>query len=198
MRHPTRWLVTLVIVAAILIGGVAVLVLSGGSSGRHSTDHPEYPYNAQTFPDQGNRHIPQGQVVNDYNSNPPTSGPHWSVQGLAPAPWGVSDAPVPKEAAVHNMEHGGVVVWYNCAGGPAPLNNDACAKLVALLAGVVAPAVAEGQFVLMTPYSGIETRIALTAWRTLDKFDEFDASRVNAFIASYECAAAPEAQLFCR
>ena len=44
-----------------------------------------------------------------YNSNPPTSGPH----SATPMPFKVLDNPAPKENLVHNMEHGGVVVWYN-------------------------------------------------------------------------------------
>jgi hypothetical protein len=35
-------------------------------------------------------------------------------------------------------------------------------------------------------------RIALTAWRTLDAFDEFDAKRVEAFIDAYERKFNPE------
>lgn len=193
MRHPTRWLVTLVIVAAIVIGSAAVLVMAGGDSGNHSTDHPRYPYDVQTFPDQGRGHIPEGQVVVDYNSNPPTSGPHGP-----PAPWGISDAPVPKESVVHNMEHGGVIAWYNCDGGPAPLDEDACDALIDDLADVVEPRVEDGMYILMTQYSGMETRIALTSWVTLDKFDEFDAARIEAFIASFECRLAPEVEQFCK
>jgi hypothetical protein len=35
-------------------------------------------------------------------------------------------------------------------------------------------------------HKDMESRIALTAWQRLDKFDEFDADRIRAFIERYE------------
>jgi hypothetical protein len=43
-----------------------------------------------------------------WNSNPPTSGPHYGQ----PAVWGSYDEPVPLVQTVHNLEHGGVVIHY--------------------------------------------------------------------------------------
>jgi Protein of unknown function (DUF3105) len=44
----------------------------------------------------------------DYSSDPPSSGPH--VQDWAP--WGFYDEPVEDGYVVHNLEHGGVALWY--------------------------------------------------------------------------------------
>lgn len=162
---------------------VALVTALGGGDGR-----PNYPYPVQKFTDQGRDHIPPGQVYNGYNSNPPTSGPHSSQA----ANWGVSESELPKEVPVHNMEHGGVVVWYNCAGGPAPLDATACQLLHTQLASVVRANLARRKLVLMTPYSHMPSRIALTAWRTLDAFDEFDQARVQAFIDAFERKFNPE------
>jgi hypothetical protein len=38
----------------------------------------------------------------------------------------------------------------------------------------------------------MDNRIALTAWQNLDAFDEFDKTRIEAFIASFECNFDPE------
>ncbi len=168
---------------AALAGAAALLVACGGGGGR-----PEYPYSVQTFEDQGREHIAPGQVFDGYNSNPPTSGPHSSQA----ANWGVSERELPKEVPVHNMEHGGVVIWYNCDGGPEPLDAAGCAALKDQLAAVVRAANARRKLVLMTPYPHMPHRIALTAWRTLDAFDEFDAERVEAFIEAYERKFNPE------
>jgi hypothetical protein len=100
--------------------------------------------------------------------------------------------PVPKENALHNMEHGGVIVWYNCEAGDAPLARVDCDHLRDQLTAVIQPVVDAGKFVLMTAFSDMKHRIALTAWQTLDAFDGFDASRVQAFIASFECEFNPE------
>jgi hypothetical protein len=43
-----------------------------------------------------------------WNSNPPTSGPHYAV----PAIWDFYDTPVPLVQTVHNLEHGGIVIHY--------------------------------------------------------------------------------------
>ena len=53
------------------------------------------------------RHVPPTEKVN-YNSEPPTSGPH----DPQPAVWGAYDEPIGERNAVHNLEHGGVVVNY--------------------------------------------------------------------------------------
>ena len=134
-------------------------------------------------PDPGGRgHFAQSETYDDYNSNPPTSGPH-----TATVPHGVYDEPVPKESAVHNLEHSQVVVWYNCEGGPQPLEESACSTLRQELAALVNEANENGKRVLMTPYSEMDSRIALTAWQFLDVFDEFDAQRVRTFIDTFYC-----------
>ena len=183
IRHPLLWTGTLCILVGVVAVFAAVMLLSGGGD-----DRPAYAYPVQTFEDLGRTHMPPGQVFDGYSSEPPTSGPHSSV----PAPWGVSDVEQPKEVPVHNMEHGGVVVWYNCAGGPSPLDKNACEQLRSQLAGIVTRLAAGGRLVMMTPYSNMPDRIALTAWQTLDAFDEFDLARVQAFISAYERRFNPE------
>lgn len=142
----------------------------------------------ESFASQGNTHIQQGSASPiDYNSTPPTSGPHYP--GLAP--WDIYDEPIRYEQVVHNMEDGGVIVYYQC--------EDGCPELREQLAGVVQPYLDSGRHVLMMPndpnwtgfgsqsaHRDMEARIALTAWQRLDKFDEFDAGRIRAFIDRYE------------
>jgi hypothetical protein len=54
-------------------------------------------------------HIQRGQAHLAYNSDLPSSGPHYSDQG-APTAWGVYIEEVPPEIFVHNLEHGGIVI----------------------------------------------------------------------------------------
>lgn len=123
------------------------------------------------FEDQGNAHI---QLVTEphvaYNSEPPTSGPHLPYI----APWGIHDVPIARELQVHNLEDGGVMVQYRCA---AP-----CPDLVAKLAEIVRRYDAQ---VILAPFPGMRTRIALTAWTRLDAFDDFDEARIVRFIRAY-------------
>ncbi|HEY5640405.1 MAG TPA: DUF3105 domain-containing protein [Dehalococcoidia bacterium] len=168
---------------------VAMLVLVAAcSGGDEPLDLSEYAYPVQQIDEIESRdHFPTGQTYDGYNSNPPTSGPHADTW----APVGVSDVAVAKEVAVHNMEHAGVVVWYNCQAEPV-LDTDACATLRNQLSQVVLQEVAAGNEVVMTPYTLMDSRIALTAWGYLDTFSEFDEARVRAFIETFECNFDPE------
>ena len=80
--------------------------------------------------------------------------------------------PIPKELQVHNLEDGGVMVQYSCE----------CPDLVAKLRTIVAR---YDRQVILAPYPGLKSKIALTAWGRIDQFDEFDEQRVARFIDAY-------------
>jgi hypothetical protein len=121
--------------------------------------------------DQGNAHIQMaGEPHVAYNSDPPTSGPHLPYI----APWGIHTEPIAKELQVHNLEDGGVTVQYSCA--------TPCPELAARLTDIVRRYETQ---VLLAPYPGMRTRIALTAWTRLDAFDDFDEARIVRFIRAY-------------
>ena len=115
---------------------------------------------------------------------PATSGWHYS-QPLAPVRWGIHEEFVADEHRLHNLEHGGIGVHYNCPEG--------CPELVDQLSAIVNRSRDEGLKVLMSPYPGMSTRIALSAWTFLEQFDVFDEERVKEFIRSHESSGnAPE------
>ncbi len=148
---------TVAVVAAALIGYWAY---------RAAADLP-----GVKLPSLGNAHI---QMATDphvpYNSEPPTSGPHLPYI----APWGIHTEPIVRELQVHNLEDGGVMVQYHCAA--------ACPDLVAKLTAIVRRYEIQ---VILAPYPGMRTRIALTAWTRLDAFDDFDEARIVRFIRAY-------------
>ena len=76
----------------------------GGGSGEAET------CTRQTFKAQGQSHVPPAKLPKgfEYNSFPPTSGPH----NPQPLVWGEYTEPVPQDQLVHNLEHGGVSVQY--------------------------------------------------------------------------------------
>jgi hypothetical protein len=128
---------------------------------------------------------------------PPAGGPHWGAAGACPAdpdlappfcgpvPWGIYEAPFRAESVVHNMEHAGVVVWYNTSN----LN------VVAQLERTVSAFAEHGRYVVMMPYPDIEAgMIALTAWGRRDKFsvEDYRDERVQDFIEALECRFDPE------
>jgi Protein of unknown function (DUF3105) len=158
-----RWLVRAAIVAVLALG----VVWGGLALYRRATE----PATWQTFPDQGNVHLAgPDSVWEGYNSDPPTSGPHAPQRPR----WGIHTTPIPKVFQVHGLEDGGVLVQYSCPAG--------CPELVAKLAEVV------GRYreqVILAPYPGMRHRIALTAWTTLDAFDELDEARIVRFIERF-------------
>ena len=187
IRHPGAWIAGGIFVVIVFILVFVLRIFD--ESAKHSENHPEYPavYGVQTFEDQGNDHIAAGEEFDDYNSRPPTSGPHGPA-----VKWGIHDQPVPEESLVHNLEHGGVVIWYNCAGGAQSLDDAGCDRFVRDLRDVVEPRVDDGMFIVLVPYPEMENRISLTAWQNLDSFDDFNKERIDAFIASFECKYDPE------
>ncbi len=117
------------------------------------------------------RHLESADEAHEpYNSVPATSGPHFPVWWRD---WGVVDEELPDELLIHNMEHGGVVIRYDCPEG--------CEDLVSELSELTL----QYQKVILSPFSGMGTRIALTAWTYLDKFDEFDEDRIVRFIEAH-------------
>lgn len=130
------------------------------------------------------------------NSNPPAGGPHWSGRcGVdaahsppicGPAAWDVYRTPWAPETLVHNMEHGGVVVWYNTT------NRT-------LIRGTLEPLVQseleQSRLVLMAPYPDMESeQIALTAWGRTETFpvSEYSDDRVKKFIETFDRRFDPE------
>lgn len=127
------------------------------------------PDPGQRVPDLGNAHVLPGDPMPVYNSDPPTSGPHFSS---LPRP-GVHIEPVDKRLQVHFLEDGGVIVQYKCAG------PEACPELESQLRRIVER---YPDKVLLAPYPTMDRMIALTAWTRIDKFDDFDEERIVRFI----------------
>ena len=148
--------------AVALLAAVAVFLLLGRD--------PDLP--GERFASQGQEHLASVDSPHvEYNSTPPTSGPH------APnlAPWGSYDYPVPDELLLHNIEDGGVVLWYPM--GTLEQNE----VYIERLEEVARPF----DKIVIAPRYDLETTYALTAWQHLDKFDEFDAARITEFLEAF-------------
>ena len=84
----------------------------------------------------------------EWNTFPPTSGPHYGQWVI----WGEYDDPVRLAEAVHNLEHGGIVMYYG--------ENVPDEEVAALRRFYRDDPVA----MLMAPLPRLDDRIALTAW----------------------------------
>ena len=135
--------------------------------------------------DIGNPHIPTGQSA-DYPSLPPTSGPHWSQAGVAPAPWGVKSSLLPFEVTVHNLEHGGVVILYN------GLSTDETQQLESTVRSLTANGMPK---IILEPWPALkDAKIDLTAWNWILKLQSYDQTQVIKFTRQHYEGEAPENQ----
>lgn len=156
--------------------------------------------------DLGREHVPIGTKV-EYNSNPPTSGSHYEEWIKA----GVYSEPKDDRNLVHSLEHGYVIMSYNCgrkltlipeafAHGldekvfeatesatssalPDNFNSKDCHELVDRLTEIYEK---KGKKkLIVVPRPNLDSKIALTAWNYIDKFNDFDKGRIERFIDAH-------------
>ncbi len=119
----------------------------------------------QEIPNQGQEHIKDGEQHEPYNSNPPTSGPHY----VQPAEWAVYSQPLIDEQAVHNLEHGGIWISY----------KDVDEATIGQLERI---SKANGGSVIMSPRATNDAKIVLASWTRLDKLEGYDEVKILEFI----------------
>jgi hypothetical protein len=123
-----------------------------------------------------------------YATNPPSSGEHYPTW----ADYGVYDFALPRGYWVHNLEHGSVVVTYNCDDGCA----EELAAAKAWLAALEPDALCAGQTprVLLVPDPLLDVRWAASSWGYTLRADCFDADAFSDFyVAHAGKSPAPEA-----
>lgn len=146
----------------VAVGSVWLLIRDNGPKGA------DY---SQSILVLGREHIADGTVYSSYNSNPPTSGPHYPN----PAPTGFYDKELRDERVVHNLEHGNV--WISYKPGLSP-------DVIKVLRNFA------GGNVIVTKRSANDLDVALAAWGRLDQFNiengPIDERRIKDFIIRYQ------------
>lgn len=136
--------------------------------------------------DRGGRHMAGGATPppDAYSSNPPTSGLHAERPAEAGKIYEINPG-VPE--LIHAMEHGAVVVWYS---GLSPAERAAVEDAVNAI-------FADGyRSLIVTPYEGMTTPVAVTAWGTLLECAGADAAELLAFVEQFY-ASGPEGSFAC-
>lgn len=175
-----RPFVTLVGVAGLFLVGCN----SGAAPGALCTDAAPCAMSCgpgiDSPPDRGGKHVVEPTVV-DYPDNPPASGPHWPVWQQ---PWGFYPDELPRERWVHNLEHGGIVLLYNCPAG--------CPEVIEALknlAQTTPPDRFNEQRFIITPDTVMPHKVAALAWDWRWQGDAVDAATLRCFIdARYDRA----------
>jgi hypothetical protein len=123
----------------------------------------------------GQTHIATGTQGGPYSSTPAASGPHWDTTQLLN--WGVYQAPQVQERAIHNLEHGGIVVWYQA--------DQVTAEQIEQLETFTRSWNGTERFkVLVAPWAGPDFGLpmAIVAWTWLLYLDEVDTDLMDRFI----------------
>ena len=125
-----------------------------------------------------------------YATNPPSSGEHYPIW----ADFGVYDFALPRGYWVHNLEHGAVVVTYNCPNGCKEDVARATAWLAQLLPDAACPA--GRPRVLLVPDPKLDAAWAASSWGFTLRASCFDAAAFSDFYLSHAGQPlAPEAGL---
>lgn len=156
---------TLLIILLMLgiTGGVGWLYIAQGEK---TQERLSQAMMGEKMPDQGSAHVARGESHSEYNSNPPTSGPHWA--GVAGP--GIKSEPVADELVLHSMEHGAAVVWYR-----EDLEQSEIEKIRDAFA-------ASSGKKIMLPRENLDVPVVLTSWGYLLKLETVDEAQIIAFI----------------
>jgi hypothetical protein len=119
-------------------------------------------------------HIPVDSDPGQYNSDPPTSGRHYAEE----AQKGFYESNIytyPAAYLVHNLEHGYVIIWYNCD----LLDESGCANLKEQIKTTMDDL--GGTKLIAYPWNTIDVPLVMTSWGRLQRFEIFDAEQAKAF-----------------
>src|SRR5688500_15649972 len=175
----------LLLIGGVLLVGLLILalVLLFGSGTDPSTGTIQ-PLHGQTHVTEGIdcRHPADGHQAAEcrsaepYSSPPVTPGPHRK----GPANWGVYSTPQLETQLIHNLEHGGVVIWYD----PAAVDTDAIDALTQYVSRQTASGLSGRFKFVLSPWGGedpLPAPIVATAWRYILELETADTDSIDAF-----------------
>lgn len=126
---------------------------------------------------EGAAHVAVGQQVT-YQNNPPASGTHWSQSGVAPVAPGFYETAVEEEQWLHNLEHGDIVLLYDCRGTcPPTLLGDLQDFFDSTLPGEVFGTTK----MVIAPYDGLPFLLTAVAWDRQLHLETFEATTLLDF-----------------
>jgi hypothetical protein len=180
----------------LIIGGVlgtaavAILIVALALNHASQVSNPNrLPFQAvsgtvgQALPDEGRTHV-DPSTTPTYKVYPPASGPHYSAQGIAPVPW-QTIATLQEGQYVHNLEHGGIAILYNCTTGTDCTTLKSSLENYVRNLAPVEPTYKEIKVVL-SPYSnGMQKKVALVAWDYIEFLDGYDQAEITRFYENH-------------
>lgn len=172
-RSATYWVLGLIGLLVVIV--VAVVILNPG--GQPAAASPELL--GTEIPVPSADHIANTTNPGPYPSDPPAGGRHFATDFKAGffEESDVASLPQhPEGYLVHNLEHGYIIFWYNCAAPGAP----ACEDLKSSIRSVMD---ANGNLkVIAFPWPSIDVPLVMTSWGRLLKFPTLDTDLMNQFV----------------
>jgi hypothetical protein len=157
---------------------------SGDAPADGPSGEPTGPCSAvvEQRPIEGYTHVAVCSHVT-YLTKPPSSGDHYPI-------WAVYQsyaAAIPEGFWVHNLEHGAVVLSYNCPGGCASDVTAAQTWINGLPDDpVCVPSAGDARIrVVMTPDPNLDVKFAASAWGWTLRADCFDVAPFAAFVQTH-------------
>ena len=179
-RERTRNVAIGGLIAVIAVAGIAWLATQ--SRERESGANVPIPQ-VEVVEEMANvAHVAEGTDPGPFNSDPPTSGRHYSTQAFAGFNREAdleSFGEFPQGYLVHSLEHGYVIFWYNCD----VLTETECVELQDEIERVMGRV---GDFkVIAFPWSTIEEPVVLTSWARMLRFDTFDPEIAEQYVRNF-------------
>jgi len=164
----TAFLAIGIAIVVLLVGlGIYAFALSGKS--------PVAPALGVAVADEGQQHVDEGSQI-DYKTWPPASGPHYP----RPGDYGFHDQPLAAGYWVHDLEHGAIVVLYNCP-QDCPQIKDQLRNAMDQF-----PKAKYGRVKLVAvPDNKITTPLVALAWDRKLELQDFDRDQLLAFYNAY-------------
>ncbi len=159
-------------------GAIALAVIAVGALA-YVLARTSQPVLGEAIPLMPANHVPEGEDPGRYNSDPPTSGPHYDSEwdaGFYDEDDLQSAPQFPEGYLVHNLEHGYVIFWYNCT----LLSAADCLDLKEQLRALVEKFDAEK--VIVFPRPSMTVPVAATSWGRLLKMEAYDPKLAEEFV----------------
>ena len=162
VKKIRNWII-FIVVLGLIVWAIYALVQSGLPEGE------DFSKGISVLPDAS--HVSSISNV-EYNSNPPTSGPHYDT----PARQGFRENIIDDGNLIHSIEHGLIWISYN------PRIGEEAEKLRDVAS----------EFTVITQREANDEDIVIASWGRLDAFnledgsiDEDDLQRINDFVLRY-------------
>jgi hypothetical protein len=178
----------LLLIGGVIVVGVLILALvlifGGGPAANAGVQQA----------DDGNAHVAVGVDcraspesdpncgTDPYSSLPAASGPHWEPSGIAN--WGVYTTPQPETQLIHNLEHGGIVIWYD----PEALTVESIDALTNYVQNQNASGQSGRYKFILSAWGGSEplpSPVVATAWRWILELETADIDAIDEFARAH-------------